>query len=84
MLGEQKNDRGNLLSYPNLTQQFGFRYHTSLEDRYSTNEVIDEHFIAKEHPSLWFKNIYPYFEQYLEKIGRNSLPTIQEVNFDER
>jgi len=84
MLGEQKNDRGNLLSYPNLTQQFGFRYHTYLEDRYSANEVIDEHFIAKEHPSLWFKNIYPYFEQYLEKIGRDSMPTIQEVNFDER
>ena len=84
MLGEQKNDRGNLLSYPNLTQQFGFMYHTFLENRYSAREVINKHFIAQEHPSLWFKNIYPYFEQYLEKIGRNSLPTIQEVNFDER
>ena len=84
MLGEQKNDRGNLLSYPNLTQQFGFMYHTFLENRYSAREVINKHFIAQEHPSLWFKNIYPYFEQYLEKKGRNSMPTIQEVNFDER
>ena len=84
MLGEQKNDKFNFLTYPNLSELLGFRYHTYLEKKYSANEALDETFISKEHPSLWFKNIYPYFEQYLEKIGRNSMPKYQRVNFDER
>ena len=84
MLRRQKNDITNLLSYPNLDQQFGFRYHTYLENKYTATQVLDKYFISKEHPSFWFKNIYPYFEQHLEKIGRNSMPKYQQVNFDER
>ena len=85
---EQSNDKENLLSYPNLTEEFGFRYHTYLEKKYSVDEILDkllvEHFFAKEHPSLWFKNVYPYFEQYLERFGKNSMPKYQQKNFNER
>ena len=84
MLSEQKNDKLNLLSYPNLTEHFGFRYHTYLENKYSANELLDKHSISKEHPSRWFKYTYPYFEQYLEQIGRNSTPKYQQINFNER
>jgi hypothetical protein len=84
MLSEQKNDKFNFLTYPNLSELVGFRYHSYLEKKYSANEALDEAFISKEHPSFWFKNIYPYFEQHLEKIGRNSMPKYQRVNFDER
>ena len=84
MLSEQKNDKFKFLTYPNLTELLGFRYHTYLENKYSVNDALDEAPLSKEHPSLWFKNTYPYFEQYLEKIGRNSMPKHQRVNFDER
>ena len=88
MLSEQSNDKENLLSYPNMTQEFGFRYHTYLGKKYSVDEILDkllvEHFFAKEHPSLWFKNVYPYFEQYLERLGKNSMPKYQRTNFNER
>ena len=83
MLSEKANDKINLLSYPNLTKQFGFQYHTYLENKYEAKEVLDQYTISKEHPSLWFKNVYPYFEQYLESRGLNTIPIHTKLDLDE-
>jgi len=78
MLSEQSNEKGHLLAYPNLTHIFGFRYHTYLERKYSAQYALNISFKTDEHPSLWFKEMYLYFEKYLSKIGKNA----QENNVD--
>ena len=74
MLSEQSNEKGHLLAYPNLTHLFGFRYHEYLERKYSPESALNVSFIPEEHPKNWFREMYPYFEQFLEKNKKNSSP----------
>ena len=72
MLSEENNEKGHLLAYPNLTHLFGFRYHEYLERKYSAEYAFNIAFTPGEHPKYWFREMYPYFEKHLTKIGKNT------------
>ena len=79
MLSEESNEKGHLLAYPNLTHLFGFRYHEYLERKYSAEYAFNIAFTPGEHPKYWFKEMYPYFEKHLTKIGKNTSFTENET-----
>ena len=83
MLSEQSNEKGHLLDYPNLTHIFGFRYQEYLERKYSVEYARNISFTPEEHPSHWFKDIYPYFEKYLSKTKKNTYEDIFQFSEDE-
>ena len=72
MLSEESNEKGHLLAYPNLTHLFGFRYHEYLERKYSAEYAFNIAFTPGEHPKYWFREMYPYFEKHLTKLGKNT------------
>ena len=83
MLSEQSNEKGHLLDYPNLTHMFGFRYQEYLERKYSVEYARNISFTPEEHPSHWFKDIYPYFEKYLSKTKKNNYENIFQFSENE-
>ena len=83
MLSEQSNEKGHLLDYPNLTHIFGFRYQEYLERKYSVEYARNISFTPEEHPSHWFKDIYPYFKKYLSKTNKNTYEEIFQFSENE-
>ena len=79
LASEQSNEKRDLLDYPNLTHIFGFRYQEYLERKYSAEYAFNIAFTPGEHPKYWFKEMYPYFEKHLTKIGKNTRFTENET-----
>ncbi len=83
MLSEQSNEKRDLIDYPNLTHIFGFRYQEYLERKYSVEYARNISFTPEEHPSHWFKDIYPYFKKYLSKTKKNTYENIFQFSENE-
>ena len=43
-----------------------------MERKYSAEYAFNIAFTPGEHPKYWFREMYPYFEKHLTKIGKNT------------
>jgi len=57
-------DQGSLLHFPDFSPLFGFTYHSYLENKINTKELLKENYLAEHHPSFWFPSIYGFYKKF--------------------
>lgn len=65
-LSSNSISRGNILAYPDMSEVFGFNYHSYVEYKYEASNLIDYNFKANHHPQFWF----PTLNSLLEKKNK--------------
>ena len=62
-LSSNSISRGNILAYPDMSEVFGFNYHSYVEYKYEASNLIDYNFKANHHPQFWFPTINGLLEK---------------------